>query len=291
MISKPCPDRPELNRLVEEAVKAFDKLPPEERAEIIGAQALSWARSMKQNPGDRQATPERNPCLDVNLSPVMPIPTPQAMLDALDRFTLQLQMWDVEPREDDTWLLIDTKTADPETNWPGELVSEHRTHQEARVALMGAVIATTAPPDFQARCWDWLQDVCRDDPSDLPERRARFAEEAMEWVQSLGATADEMHQLVDYVFSRPKGEPGQEAGGALTTAAVLAEFTGYDLMGCGERELRRCQDPAVKEKVRGKRSRRHGRGPLPGTIEADLVPEKPHRPAFIGLPLSDGTMI
>ena len=265
-------------------MKAFDKLSPEERAEIISAQALSWARSMKQKPGDRQAIPERNPCRDVDLSPVMPIPTPQAMLDALDRFTLRVWSRDVEPREDDLWQLIDTKTADPETNWPGELVSEHRTHQEARVALMSAVIATTSPPDFQARCQDWLSRVTEGDATDLAERRARFAEEAMEWVQSIGATADEMHQLVDYVFSRPAGDPPQEIGGMLTTAAVLAEFTGYDLMGCGERELARVQTPEVIAKIRGKRSRRHGRGPLPGTTEADLVPEypfcTPHRQSF-----------
>lgn len=67
--------------------------------------------------------------------------TPERLLTAFDRFTLQLQMRDVEPREDDTWLVINTKTADPETDWPGELVSEHPTHAEARIGLMKAILA------------------------------------------------------------------------------------------------------------------------------------------------------
>ncbi|GJE78140.1 hypothetical protein [Methylorubrum suomiense] len=217
-------------------------------------------------------TLERNPCRDVNLSPVMPIPTPQSMLDALDRFTLQLRMRDVEPREDDTWLLIDTKTADPETNWPGELMGEYQTHGEARVALMSAAINAATPRDFQARCWDWLDQVTHGDATDLQERIARFVEEALELAQSLGMTHREVLDLTAYVFGRPPGEPHQEYGGLLTTAMVLAHYTGHDLMGCGEQELARCWDPAVIAKIRGKRSRRHGRGPLPGISEADLVP-------------------
>ena len=39
----------------------------------------------------------------------------------------------------------------------------------------------------------------------------RFLEEALELVQACGATASEAHQLVDYVYGRPVGEPAQEA--------------------------------------------------------------------------------
>jgi len=53
------------------------------------------------------------------------------------------------------------------------------------------------------------------------ERNHRFLEEALELVQSLGCTVSEAHQLVDYVFNRPKGEPGQELGGTLITLGVL----------------------------------------------------------------------
>lgn len=127
--------------------------------------------------------------------------------------------------------------------------------------------------DFQARCQAWLDIVTAGDPTDRKERIARFMEESLELVQSLGMTEDEVRQLVFYVFGRPAGIPRQEFGGVATTLAVLAEHTGHDLLYCGEVELARCWKPEVIEKIRGKRSRRHGRGPLPGTTEADLVPE------------------
>lgn len=130
------------------------------------------------------------------------------------------------------------------------------------------------PEPFQAECQRWLDTVTEGDPTDLEERRARFLEESLEWVQSLGMSLIEVIQVAAYVFGRPAGEPGQEAGGVNTTAMVLAQYVKLDFMECGRRELDRCWDPAVIEKIRGKRSRRHGRGPLPGTSapEADLVP-------------------
>lgn len=130
-----------------------------------------------------------------------------------------------------------------------------------------AAKALVKATQFQARCQGWLDVVTHDDPTDLDERIARFLEEALELVQALGMTRDAALQLVYYTFSRPAGEPAQEFGGMLTTAAVLADFTGRDLMACGEAELARVWAPEVIEKIRGKRSRRHGRGPLPGTVE------------------------
>ncbi|QEE37971.1 MULTISPECIES: hypothetical protein [unclassified Methylobacterium] len=126
---------------------------------------------------------------------------------------------------------------------------------------------------FQARCQAWLDVVTKDDPTDTEERVARFVEESLELAQSLGLGRNAALQLVHYVFDRPVGVPAQEFGGVATTLAVLAEYTGHDMLACGETELARVWDPAVIEKIRGKRSRRHGRGPLPGTVEADLVPE------------------
>lgn len=128
---------------------------------------------------------------------------------------------------------------------------------------------------FQPRCQAWLDRVTEGDPTDTPERIARFFEEATEWVQSLGMAQADAEQVLRYVFSRPAGDPPQEAGGMLTTAAVLAQHVELDLLACGEAELARVWDPAVIEKIRGKHSRRHGRGPLPGTTEADLVPGAP----------------
>ena len=58
--------------------------------------------------------------------------------------------------------------------------------------------------------------------ADVTERNHRFLEEALELVQSKGCTASEAHQLVDYVFNRPIGEPFQELGGVMVTLAALA---------------------------------------------------------------------
>ena len=60
---------------------------------------------------------------------------------------------------------------------------------------------------YQQRVVEWSmacfsQEICRD----RVERNHRFLEEALELVQSLGCTASEAHQLVDYVFSRPVGD-------------------------------------------------------------------------------------
>lgn len=133
----------------------------------------------------------------------------------------------------------------------------------------------TLPPEapFQLRVADQLRHICDEvgDYSDLTERRDRFVEEALELGQSLDMTEDEAHQLVRYVFSRPQGEPHQEFGGAMTTLAGLAHFSRTDLMKCAETELERCWQPVIVEKIRGKRSRRHGRGPLPGTTQETSV--------------------
>ena len=74
---------------------------------------------------------------------------------------------------------------------------------------------------------------------DRVERNFRFLEESMELAQSLGATAEQAHQVVDYVFGRTPGEPGQEAGGVMVTLAALCAAAGIDMHQCGETELAR----------------------------------------------------
>jgi len=75
--------------------------------------------------------------------------------------------------------------------------------------------------------------------ADKIERNHRFLEEALELVQSCGCTISEAHQLVDYVFNRPVGDPFQESGGVSVTHAALCNANGID-MG----------DAAVSEAVR-----------------------------------------
>ena len=96
------------------------------------------------------------------------------------------------------------------------------------------------PGTYQQRVNDWMLHCF--DPAitaDRTERNHRFLEEALELVQSGGCTASEAHQLVDYVFSRPVGEIGQEVGGSIVTLAAFCNAHHIELDGEAERELRR----------------------------------------------------
>lgn len=96
---------------------------------------------------------------------------------------------------------------------------------------------------------------------DKVERNHRFLEEALELVQSLGTTPSEAYQLVDYVYSRPAGEPTQEVGGAILTLAALCNAQGFDLDTCGEVEL--CRVLGKIEKIRAKQAAKPKHSPLP----------------------------
>src|SRR3954471_13386993 len=91
---------------------------------------------------------------------------------------------------------------------------------------------------FQQRVLEWMMacfsmEICRD----RTERNHRFLEEALELVQALGCTRAEAHQLVDYTFDRPAGEPAQELGGVMVTLAALCFPNNLDMFAAGETEL------------------------------------------------------
>lgn len=138
----------------------------------------------------------------------------------------------------------------------------------ATIRARATAPAETEKPEtgeaFQARALTLFEAAIGDDPSDLPERVARFAEEALELAQALHMTEDDARRVLEYVFGRPRGEPAQEFGGTLATLAVLASYAGEDLMRCGEADIARWADPAFIARLRMKRAGRHGRGPLPG---------------------------
>ena len=115
---------------------------------------------------------------------------------------------------------------------------------------------------FQQRVQDWLtacftEEICRD----RVQRNHRFLEEALELVQSLGCTASEAHQLVDYVFGRPVGEPAQELGGTIITLHALASASNMDVAAAGETELARVW--TMIEKIRAKQDAKPKHSPLP----------------------------
>lgn len=130
-----------------------------------------------------------------------------------------------------------------------------------------AVLANFVCTRFQARVWSWALECfgevvakCRD------ERNHRFVEEALELAQSLGCTASEAHQLVDYVWGRPAGDPAQEVGGVMVTLAVLCQAHGLDMHAAGEDELARIWTKV--EQIRAKQAAKPKYTPLPGPGEA-----------------------
>jgi len=99
---------------------------------------------------------------------------------------------------------------------------------------------------------------------DVTERNWRFLEESLELVQSLGGTAEDAHQMIDYVFARPSGHPPQEIGGVMVTLAALAQANNMLLAVAAFEELRRVEDPEIIKKIRIKHSRKPHASPLPG---------------------------
>ncbi len=98
---------------------------------------------------------------------------------------------------------------------------------------------------------------------DRTERNHRFLEESLELVQSLDCTASEAHQLVDYVFNRPVGEPHQEVGGVMVTLAALCQAQSLSMDLDGIRELDRISKPEIMEKIRIKQSQKPKYSPVP----------------------------
>lgn len=73
----------------------------------------------------------------------------------------------------------------------------------------------------------------------VPQRGIRLAEEAIEAAQAAGCSAEMVHKLVDYVFSRPCGELAQELGGVAVTLLALADAAGLSAADEEDREINR----------------------------------------------------
>jgi len=125
-----------------------------------------------------------------------------------------------------------------------------------------ALYCETAP-SFQARVAQWMS-ACFGAriSADLVERNHRFLEEALELVQANGCTASEAHQLVEYVFGRPVGDPQQEAGGVMVTLAALCAARGIEMDVCGDLEIARCWTKV--DQIRAKQAAKPQHSPLPG---------------------------
>lgn len=118
--------------------------------------------------------------------------------------------------------------------------------------------------NFQANVRKWVVACFGEEiADDLRERNHRFIEEALELVQSTGATREECLQLVDYVFNRPVGERAQEVGGVMVTLAALcsARPVHIDITPAAETELARIWTKI--EAIRAKQAAKPKHSPLP----------------------------
>jgi len=122
-------------------------------------------------------------------------------------------------------------------------------------------------PAFQHRVYPWMLECFGVKiAADGKERNHRFFEEATELVQSKGLTRSEAHQLVDYVFNRPIGEPQQEVGGVMVTLAAWCLAHGLDMHEAGEIELARISVPEMVAKIRAKQASKPKHSPLPEPV-------------------------
>lgn len=126
--------------------------------------------------------------------------------------------------------------------------------------------------NFQADVHSWLtQCLGHEVAADKRERNHRFLEEALELVQSLGCTRDEVLQLVDYVFgdpvakvpARPVGDPPQEVGGVMVTLAALCNANNMDMKACAVAELTSIW--TRMDQIRAKQAAKPHGSPLPDT--------------------------
>lgn len=130
-------------------------------------------------------------------------------------------------------------------------------------AELRELLSVEQPEPFQLRVKPWMLECFGEAISkDRQERNHRFLEEALELVQSTGATADEAYQLVAYVYGRPVGEPSQEVGGVMVTLAALCLAAGLDMHTSGETELARIWTKV--EQIRAKQAAKPAMSPLPG---------------------------
>lgn len=122
---------------------------------------------------------------------------------------------------------------------------------------------------FQDRVGKWLEH-CFGESSDplRRERRAhRFVEESLEFAQSVGTTKEDALALVEYVFSRPVGDPAQEVGGVMLTLMGAASANGLKVPECAEKELARVWEKS--DAIRAKNARQVKGSPLPGSDSPD----------------------
>lgn len=107
------------------------------------------------------------------------------------------------------------------------------------------------PAPSQDRVRAWVRSTFSEhEARDVPERSLRMVEEAIELAQACKVDAATVHRLVDYVFSRPVGEPNQELAGCMVTLYALAVALDLDADTELDTEIKRINRPEVIERCR-----------------------------------------
>jgi hypothetical protein len=135
---------------------------------------------------------------------------------------------------------------EPSCGWEGPR-ADLRDGRTCPVCGAGHIVAISP----QRRVGDWmLKTFTTLEILNGPERTLRHVEEALELAQACDVDAATLHRLVDYVFSRPVGKPGQEIAGSMVTLYAAASALGVDADTEFETELKRIQQPEVIERCR-----------------------------------------
>lgn len=140
--------------------------------------------------------------------------------------------------------------------------------------LLALIDSQPVGQSFQTGVAEWMgQCFLPSLYSNMTERGDRLLEEVLELLQAHGYDKARVPTLVDYVFSRPVGDPAQEVGGVMVTLAGYCWVAGLDMHAAGDAELARINQPDVMAKIRAKQEAKnalHVDTPLPGdpaTIE------------------------
>lgn len=105
---------------------------------------------------------------------------------------------------------------------------------------------------FQQRVHAWLAETFPGTEVSPAERSRRFLEEAVELVQAVGLSDEDIWSNVERVLSREPGQVRQELGGTMVSLAGLSQALGEDMAYAGEVELARVSDPGMQERMRAR---------------------------------------
>lgn len=106
---------------------------------------------------------------------------------------------------------------------------------------------------LQGRVGQWVLDAFGPaNALNRRERALRVLEEAAELCQAEGVGLEQVVRVSERTFSRPVGDPAQEAAGIGVTLLAWGAAAGVDVLGVSEQEIARVEQPEVMEAIRAR---------------------------------------